>query len=296
MTLVQLRHLIALAQAGSFSRAAEQLFLTQPALSRSIRSLEDELGQRLFDRIGWKSELTPAGHEVLERARRLVADAEHLKESAQQLQAGQAGRVRLGLGSGPGAILAAPVLRYMATHHPRAHIEVARGSTALLEQALRERQLDALVVDARSVPPSPELQVEGLGELRGAFLCRPGHPLLARRAPLRFADLLAYPVASTPLSAEIGRILVERYGPSAHLPDVVTLGSEDIATLEQVVRASDAVLLAVRAAAPSLEELVLRPALHATARFGLVTLAGRSQPPLLAALRPLIGSLLQEQA
>ena len=89
---------------------------------------------------------------------------------------------------------------------------------------------------------------------------------------------------------------MERYGPSAHLPDVVTLGSEDIATLEQVVRASDSVLLAVRAAAPSLEELTLRPALHATARFGLVTLAGRSQPPLLAALRPLIGSLLQEQA
>ena len=53
MTLVQLRHLLSLAQTGSFSKSALALFLTQPALSRSIRALEAELGQPLFDRIGW---------------------------------------------------------------------------------------------------------------------------------------------------------------------------------------------------------------------------------------------------
>ena len=72
MTLVQLRHLISLAQTGSFSKSADALFLTQPALSRSIRALEDELGQPLFDRIGRRSELTPFGREVVERARQLV--------------------------------------------------------------------------------------------------------------------------------------------------------------------------------------------------------------------------------
>ena len=55
MTLVQLRHLISLAQSGSFTRSAEALFLTQPALSRSIRALEEELGQPLFDRLGRRS-------------------------------------------------------------------------------------------------------------------------------------------------------------------------------------------------------------------------------------------------
>ena len=72
MTLVQLRHLTSLAQTGSFRRSAEALFLTQPALSRSIQALEEELGQRLFDRIGWRSELTPFGREVLARAKRLI--------------------------------------------------------------------------------------------------------------------------------------------------------------------------------------------------------------------------------
>lgn len=54
MTLTQIRHFIGLAQAGSFVKASGQLFLTQPALSRSIKSLEDELGQLLFDRTGKK--------------------------------------------------------------------------------------------------------------------------------------------------------------------------------------------------------------------------------------------------
>ena len=80
MTLVQMRHLIALAETGSFRRAAELTFLTQPAFSRSIKALEDELGQRLFDRQGWLSVPTPFGESVLERARRLVQEAEHLKE------------------------------------------------------------------------------------------------------------------------------------------------------------------------------------------------------------------------
>jgi DNA-binding transcriptional LysR family regulator len=268
MTLVQMRHLIALAETGSFRRAAELTFLTQPAFSRSIKALEDELGQRLFDRQGWRTEPTPFGESVLVRARRLVQEAEHLKEDARRVQEGLTGTLRLGLGSGPGAILTQPLLRHMAT--------------------LRERRLDALVVDARSLPPAPDLEVQAVTELRGAFLCRPGHPLTQRAAPLRFDDLLAYPFASTPLSDEIGRLLVERYGPQAHLEHCVTLRSEEIAALVAVAEVTDTVVLTTRPAAPALVELELQPPLQANARFALVTLAGRSEPPLLPLLKGLI--------
>ena len=54
MTLIQLKHFLALVQAGSFVKASGQLFMTQPALSRSIKSLEDDLGHLLFDRVGKK--------------------------------------------------------------------------------------------------------------------------------------------------------------------------------------------------------------------------------------------------
>ena len=101
MTLVQLRHLLSLAQTGSFSRSAEALFLTQPALSRSIRALEDELGQALFDRVGRRSELTPFGREVVARARVLVGAADDLRDSGAQVARGDAGSLRIGSGLRP---------------------------------------------------------------------------------------------------------------------------------------------------------------------------------------------------
>lgn len=288
MTLVQLRHLISLAQSGSFTRSAEALFLTQPALSRSIRALEEELGQPLFDRVGRRSVLTPFGAEALQRARQLVFDADELAHSGQAMREGRSGTVRLGLGSGPGAMLMTPLLKTMATAHPTVHVDIARGHTDVLTRRLRERELDALVVDARSLVPAPDLRVATLVEMRGAFMVRPGHPLTRWKGALRFDALRQFPIASTPLSDEVARTLVERYGPAAHPAECVTLRCEELPSLVEVTRHSDAVLIAIRAAAPDLVELALKPAMAATARFGIVTLARRAEPPALPIVRKLV--------
>lgn len=297
MTLVQLKHLIALAESGSFSRSAESMFLTQPALSRSIRALEDELGQPLFDRIGRHSELTPFGREVLARARQVVLDADELLDSGRRMAAGEVGVLRIGMGSGPGAMLMTPLLMAVATQRPGLHVEVSRATTALLVQALRERALDALVVDVRSLVPAPDLCVDTVSEMRGAFLCRPGHPLAeqaARDGSVAFADVQRHPIASTPLSDEVARVLMERYGPEAHPAQCVTLRCEEIPSLVAVARGSDTVLIAIRAAGPELVELALQPPLRFNARFGLVTLAARTQAPGLAIVRELMRNLLHD--
>jgi DNA-binding transcriptional LysR family regulator len=294
MTLVQLRHLIALAESGSFTQSAEALCITQPALSRSVQALEKELGQPLFDRTGRRSELTPFGREVVQRARQLVFEADELVASGRQMSAGQAGAVRLGLGSGPSAILSTPLLRTAATRHPGLRLDIVRGPIENLVQALRERQLDALVIDARSLPPAPDLRVTAVTELRGAFLCRPDHPLTRWKRALRFAALQQYPIASTPLSDEVARVLVERYGRAAHPAGCVTLRSEDIPALVDVARNSDTVVLAIRAAAPDFIELPLQPALNFTARFGVVTLAGRSEAPAMPLVRKLVQEFLHD--
>jgi DNA-binding transcriptional LysR family regulator len=292
MTLVQLRHLISMAQTGSFSKSAAALFLTQPALSRSIRALEAELGQPLFDRIGHHSELTPFGHDAVQRARELVLAADDLRDSGRLAGDGQEGVLRIGMGSGPGAMLMTPLLLKMAQERPRWRVEIARAGTDLLVQALRERVLDALVVDARSLHPAPDLNVQFLHDMSGAFMVRRGHPLSRRRGGPSFDDVLRYPIASTPLSDEVARVLVERYGPRADPSICVTLRCEEIPSLVEVARRSDAVLLAIRAAAPDLVELKMQPALAATARFGLVTLRRRTVPPGLAAVRALMTQLL----
>ena len=98
MNLQHLKHWLALAETGSFSRAAEKLFITQSALSRSIQALEDELGGALVDRMGKRNELTPLGQSVLARARRIVHEAAELKQGAALLQQGGLGTLHLGPG------------------------------------------------------------------------------------------------------------------------------------------------------------------------------------------------------
>ncbi len=294
MTLVQLRHLIALAQTGSFSRAAQAQFLTQPALSRSIRALEDELGMPLFDRIGRRIELTAFGRATLERARLLVSDAEELQGSGRRSREGERGVLRIGMGSGPGAMLMTPLLMTIALDHPQVHVEIARGGTELLVQSLRSRALDALVVDVRSLKPAPDLRAEQICEMRGGFLVRRGHPLTRVRGGVDFEALGRYPIASTPLSDEVARTLIARYGPQAHPEQCVTLRCEEVASLVEVAEHSDTVLLAVRAAAPTLVELPVRPVLDIAARFGLVTLARRTEAPLLRLVRELMAQRLRD--
>ncbi len=294
MTLVQLRHLISLAQTGSFNKSAQALHLTQPALSRSIRALEDELGVPLFDRIGRRNELTPFGHEVLQRAQRLVLDAGELRDSGRQLRQAEGGELRVGMGSGPGAMLMTPLLLRMATRHPGVRVVVARGGTEQLVQALRARTLVALVLDALSMRPAPDLRLVMVREMRGVFMCRPGHPLARLRRGVRFEQVQRYPIASTPLSDEVARALVEAYGPQAHPAACVTLQCEEVPSLVDVARHSDAVLLAIRAAAPDLVELDMRPALRRVARFALVTLERRTEAPAIGILGELIDALLKD--
>lgn len=285
MTLVQLRHFVLLADAGSFVQASAALFLTQPALTRSIQALEDELGGALFDRLGRRIALTPFGHEALVRARRLVSDAEALKQAGQGLHGGLIGQLRVGLSSGPGALLSTPLMLHMAEHHPRLQLHISRGSTAVLLDALRAQKLDAAVVDIRDMRPSAELQVSLAFELGAGFLVRPDHPLVQRGDPVSLDDVMAYPVASTPLSDEVARMLIARYGPQANPDDMVTLRCDETLSIVELARRSNAIVLTVSAAATDLVRLPVSPSLDATARFGLVTLARRQEAPALRILR-----------
>jgi DNA-binding transcriptional LysR family regulator len=295
MNLKHLEHWLALAETGSFSRAAEKLHITQSALSRSIQVLEEELGGALVDRIGKRNELTPLGLSVLERARRIVHEAQELRQWAALLQQGGVGRLRVGLGSGPGAMLMTPWLRYMAEHHPSVQVAISRGSTELQLMQLRERELDALVVDVRRVVVAPDLNMEQVVEMPAGFVCRAGHPLLTRYPQtVPFEALLDHPMASTQLSHEVARIMVDHYGPKANPAQMTTLQCEDIASLLDVVRHTDAIFLGILGAARqglsdgSLQALQLEPPFRAGARLSLITLAGRSEMPLMSVFRAFV--------
>lgn len=295
MNLRHLEHWLALAETGSFSRAAEKLHITQSALSRSIQSLEDELGGPLVDRIGKKNELTPLGRSVLERARRVVHEAAELKQGAAVLQKGGMGTLRIGLGSGPGAMLMTPWLVHMGRHFPTVQVAVTRGPAELQLQQLRDRQLDALVVDVRRVVPADDLLIGPVYDVPAGMVCRAGHPLLSRfPGAVPFKALLDYPIASTPLSDEVARMLVARYGAAANPARMTTLQCEEIASLIDTVRQTDAIYLGILGAARrdlargELVALRVMPSLDAGARLGMVTLAGRTELPVMAEFRAFV--------
>ncbi|SIR19810.1 LysR family transcriptional regulator [Pseudacidovorax sp. RU35E] len=294
MTLVQLRHFLSLADTGSFTRSAQALHLTQPALSRSIRALEAALGGALFDRVGRRSELTHFGRELLEQARHLVHEAGQLALTGERLRAGHASTLRVGLGSGPGALLSTPLLLRASAPDTRVRVEILHSDNERLIEALQRRLLDAVVIEMRSFTADAGLRIEPLVQMRGAFLCRPGHPLTRRRRTLGFDDLQKYPIASTPLGDHVGRGMVAAYGPQGH-PDVcVRLRCNELTRLVELTRHSDAVLLAIRAAAPDLVELPVQPQIEGGARFGLVTQARRQQAPALPLLREVIAAHLHD--
>lgn len=292
MTLVQLRHLISLASTGSFTASAREAFLTQPALSRSIQALEEELGQPLFDRVGHRSELTPFGREIVQRARRLIIDADELVAVSHRMAEGRAGSLRVGLGSSPAALLMTSILQLAATHKPALRVSCSHGDTEQLSRGLRSRTLDALVVELRSLKPATDLHVSSIIEMRGAFMCRPGHPLTRVRGAISFDTVSKYPIASTLLDDEIARSMVENYGPRAHPDECLAAQCNDFNSLMEMALLTDTVLLGVRNAGAELVELPVKPAIQGMSRFGLVTLANRAQAPALPLLRDLLQSRL----
>ena len=298
MNIKHLEHLLALADTGSFSRAAEKLFITQSALSRSIQSLEDDLGGKVLDRIGKRNELTPLGLDVVSRARHIVRDAAELRHSAKLLQGGGRGAISVGLGSGPAALLMVPLMRAAASQQGM-RVAVTQGAVELQITQLRSRQLDAMVVDMRRVIPAADLNIESLVELRAGFVVRAKHPLAGKKN-VTLSDILRYPVASTPLSDEVARNMVNQYGPQANPSEMVVLRCDDVLSLVSTMAHTDAIFLGVLAATRSglangsFVELHMKPKFSGTARFAYVTLAGRTEAPAMAYFRAFVREHLRD--
>ncbi|NHH82003.1 LysR family transcriptional regulator [Burkholderia gladioli] len=297
MNLHHLVHFLAVADTGSFSRASEQLHLTQPALSRSIQMLEQDLGTRLIDRVGKRNELTPYGRMVADKARRIVADATDLRRTAELLGQGIGGSLRLGLGYAPNAMFAGPLLTYLLGQFPQLTLQLSSTNPEQQLAALRERTLDAMLVHSRAVQPDADLRIDLIGTAQSGFLCRRGHPLTQRRR-VAFAEVLDYPVISTMLSDEATRTLVREFGPAAHPSRFLRASADSVGALIEAISSTDAVFLgAIGTARAWLErgEIALvdldRP-LEIDAPYAFVTLDGRTQSPVLDEVRRFCSELV----
>ncbi len=142
----QLHYFIALVKAGSFSRAAEAVGVTQSTLSAAIQTLEAEIGVTLIDRTGRRMQLLPAGEDFLNRAREIVASIEELPEHARQAERPLTTRLRLGVIPSIAPFLLPKVLPTTAKAFPELQLSVREGLTRTLLDNLRSGTLDVALV------------------------------------------------------------------------------------------------------------------------------------------------------
>jgi DNA-binding transcriptional LysR family regulator len=179
MDLRALRYFIAVLEAGSLSRAAHSLYVAQPALTAQIKKLEGELGAQLLERSHAGVTPTPAGAQLYEDARRLLSDAEAMRERIQRLPQGPEGSVTVAMPFLLTSLLMGPVIAGLRASHPRIRVFVLDDLSLMVQKAMLDRRADlAILVDTASLH---DLQVQPMAE-ESIYVC--GQDLDGSVAPL----------------------------------------------------------------------------------------------------------------
>jgi LysR family hydrogen peroxide-inducible transcriptional activator len=187
-SLRQLQYAVAVADARSFRRAAEQCGVSQPSLSAQLAQLEDALGVRLFERDRRRVLLTPAGEDLIDRARRVLVDADDLVDAARRLGDPLAGMLAIGVIPTVSPYLlpvAAPAIRRA---HPRLTVRWLEEKTENLARELHAGRLDAALLALEADLGGP-LQREVIGRDPFMLATPRAHPLAKRARPASLGEL-----------------------------------------------------------------------------------------------------------
>lgn len=282
--LKQLRQVVALAEHGSFVRAAAALHMSQPALSRSIQKLEARFGSELFLRSSGGVVPSDLGRLYVERARDLLRMADELDREAVSHGNLRTGRVAVGGGPYPAeAVLARAAARFIQ-QHPGVVVQVLSRNWDELARQLRSRELDFFVAETSTLQREPDLEISPMPAAHSLyFVARAGHPLSAN-GNAAVSDVLGWPVVSPgrvpprildPMLAA-QRVASRQHGSVRPFPSIEC---DALAAAKRIVLDSDAVTASILSCvATELESgrfvlLCQEPWMHL--HYGIVRLKGR---------------------
>jgi DNA-binding transcriptional LysR family regulator len=280
----RLAHVVALADECHFARAAERVHLSQPAFSRSIQSVEHELGMRLFDRETGDVKATAAGRFVIEGARRLLFDARCLHRDIALYRDTRLGDTAFGAGPFPAATLLMQALPDLRREHPQVGLRVEVSNWQLLLSRLVAEDIEFFVSEVRDLPADARIEITSLGRQPGHFYARAGHPLAGRSPTI--AEAWRYGVAATKLPAPVKDALARLLGLPRGTPVPLAVECDDVTLLRATVLSTDTIVAATDAsmrsdvAAGALVQIAVEgvPALHS--EMGLVALKQRTPSPM----------------
>ena len=187
----KIRYFLAAAEHLHFSAAAAELHISQPALSRSVRQLEERLGVTLFERAAKGVVLTRYGELLARRARLMELEAEHTIAEIEAIKTGSGGTLHVGAGPVWLRIFLPPAIRELQRHYPELQIDLMTGVIETHLSALMNGRIDLLCGDL-DFPNHPELRRIHLIDLQFVVIAGAHHPL-AGKAAVRAEELTRFP-------------------------------------------------------------------------------------------------------
>lgn len=174
-----LRSFLAVMDQGGFTRAAKALHLSQPAVSTHVRELEENLGSRLFEKVGGKVRLTPPGEAVAHEARRVLEDVRELVRAASDSEGDVQGLVKVGASTTPGNYLLPGPLGAFERRYPKARTTLAIGNSGKIIDLLRANEVDLGVVGLE--PDPAQFVAKPFYQDEIVLFAAAGHPLARKR-------------------------------------------------------------------------------------------------------------------
>jgi DNA-binding transcriptional LysR family regulator len=190
ITLRHLRSFVAVADTGSFTRAAERLFLTQSSLSSTINQLESDIGFKLFDRTTRSVTLTPAARHLHRQASGLLQQFDTLVSDLKAVALQQQGHLRIAAAPSVLVWLVIPALPRFQADYPQVTLSIREGGSAEIERRVRDGDLDFGLTSRLS--NYDELDYSLLLRDRYGVVCSDDHPLARHGGPLKWAEVSAY--------------------------------------------------------------------------------------------------------
>lgn len=289
--LAKLNHLLVIARTGSFSRAAEELHITQPALSRSVAAVEQRFGFRIFERGRGGAAPTAIGARVLTDAEALLRDARALEQNLHLYARGAAGKVAFGMGPLIASLTLRKLAAQMLASRPQLQLRCSVKSADVLMGELAEGDIEMLFCATEQIARTPEITVQPLGAMNLGLIARADHPLAAQRA-LTLADVAAFPIAHSAHAS------AEELHAESRFAHGGALFCDNYEILRQVVLDGEAVwmsspeMVADDIAAGRLVQLDVADMPVRRSEVGVVRLKGRTSSPAATAVAALVAQLL----
>lgn len=240
MRLEELRSFEAVARLGHFTRAADELFLTQPSLSRQIQSLESDLGATLFQRDRTGVAITTAGEALLPIARRMLSDADAARYEMDELAGLRRGRIRLGAPPTLCVSVVAEVIAEFRRAHPGVDLHITEAGSHALVDALSEGALDlALTITRPNVRDDPSVERVPLFTEELVVASATTRSLAAAAdapARLTITELAQLPQVAFNRSYDLRIATDAAFAAAGHTPTIAVEGAEMDAVLRFVAR------------------------------------------------------------